>query len=133
LREMAESGLVEIGSHSVTHPILSGMTDDECWRELTISRQQIEEEMGRRVDSFCYPNGKTEDYRPSQVQQVREAGYKGAVAANPGLVTGHANPYELPRLGVSGRDDALSLSKNLDGVEHYHAKLNASTRSRSSL
>jgi len=132
LREMAESGLVEIGSHTVTHPILSGVSDDECWRELTTSRQQIEEAMGRPVDSFCYPNGKTEDYRPSQVQQVREAGYKGAVAANAGLVTGQANPYELPRLGVSGRDDALSVSKNLDGVEHYHSKLNASTRSRSS-
>jgi peptidoglycan/xylan/chitin deacetylase (PgdA/CDA1 family) len=119
LREMAESGLVEIGSHTVTHPILSGVTDDECWRELTISRAQIELALGRPVAAFCFPNGKTGDYRLSQLQQVREAGYKGAVAANSGLVTNQSNPYELPRLGVSGYDDSISFAQNLDGVEHY--------------
>jgi peptidoglycan/xylan/chitin deacetylase (PgdA/CDA1 family) len=123
LREMADSGLVEVGSHTVSHPILATLTEEESWLELTVSLAQIEEALGRRVVSFCFPNGKPGDYRLSQLRQIREAGYAGAVAAEFGMVTTSADPYELPRIGVSGYSDALSFSKNLDGLEYYQARL----------
>jgi hypothetical protein len=107
----------------VTHPIFSTISDEESWRELTLSRVQIEEALGRPVKSFCFPNGKPGDYRPSQLQQAREAGYEGAVMANFGMVGKNANPYQIPRIGVSSRSDALSFSKELDGVEYYQARL----------
>jgi peptidoglycan/xylan/chitin deacetylase (PgdA/CDA1 family) len=128
LREMADSGLVEIGSHTVTHPILSSITDEESWHELTFSRAQIAEAMGRPVVSFCFPNGKPEDYRLSQLQQVKDAGYAGAVVADLGMITRTTNRYELPRIGVSGYSDALSFSKDLDGAEYYQTKLLGSLR-----
>jgi len=128
LREMADSGLVEIGSHTVTHPILASLTEEESWQELTVSRAQIEEAMGRQVGSFCFPNGKPGDYRLSQLQQVRDAGYAGAVAAGFGMVTNGANPYELPRIAVSSHSDDLSFSKDLDGAEYYRARLRRSLR-----
>jgi len=130
LREMADSGLVEIGSHTVTHPIFSSLTEEESWHELTLSRAQIEDGMSRPVRCFCFPNGKPADYRLGQLQQVRDAGYAGAVVAHPGLVTNKADPFELPRLGVSGGSDKLSFSKDLDGVEHYQTKLLKSLRVR---
>ena len=130
LREMADSGLVEIGSHTRTHPIFSSITDNESWRELTTSRVEIEEELGRSVQAFCFPNGKPEDYRSTQVQQVAEAGYNSAVVASAGLVHKEADPYQLPRIGVSARQDALALAKCLDGVDHYQAKLENSLRLR---
>jgi peptidoglycan/xylan/chitin deacetylase (PgdA/CDA1 family) len=133
LREMADSGLVEIGSHTVTHPILATLTEEESWSELTVSRAQIEEALGRRVESFCFPNGKPGDYRLSQLRQIREAGYAGAVAAEFGMVTNDADPYELPRIGVSGYSDALSFSKNLDGVEYYQARLQSSRPARAAV
>jgi peptidoglycan/xylan/chitin deacetylase (PgdA/CDA1 family) len=123
LREMADSGLVEIGSHTVTHPILASITDDESWHELTVSRSQIEEGLGRQINSFCFPNGKPGDYRPSQVRQIIDAGYTSAVVARPGMVAKGANPYELPRIGASGHSDELSFCKDLDGAEYYQAKL----------
>ncbi|MGA9543855.1 MAG: polysaccharide deacetylase family protein [Candidatus Sulfotelmatobacter sp.] len=123
LREMADSGLVEIGSHTVTHPILSTLTDQEAWHELTVSRTQIEEGLGRKVSCFCFPNGKPSDYRPNHLQRVRDAGYSGAVVARLGIVSNSADPYELPRIGISGRSDSLSFSKYLSGVEHYQGKL----------
>lgn len=123
LREMADSGLVDIGSHTVTHPILASITEEESWRELTVSRAQIEEALCRPVESFCFPNGKAGDYRASQLQQVKEAGYVGAVLANCGMVTSGADPFELPRLGVSGRSDIVAFRKNVDGVEHYQDRL----------
>jgi len=126
LREMADSGLVDIGSHTVTHPILASLTDGESWQELTVSRAQIEEDLGRKVSCFCFPNGKPPDYQPHHLRQVRDAGYTGAVVARFGLVSSAADPYELPRIGVSGRSDALYFSKCLDGAEYYQGKLTRS-------
>jgi len=133
LREMADSGLVEIGSHTVTHPILASITEAESWQEITVSRTQIEQALVRQVESFCFPNGKPGDYRPCQLQQVRDAGYAGAVAADFGMVTNEANPYALPRLGVSGCSDILSFSKYLDGAEYYQTRLQRSLHLRSLL
>ena len=131
LREMADSGLVEIGSHTVTHPILASLTDEESWNELILSRSQIEAGLGRPVRSFCFPNGMPGDYRLSQVQQIVDAGYTSAVVARPGMVVHGANPYELPRIGVSGRSDELSFAKDLDGAEYYQAKLQSALGLRS--
>jgi peptidoglycan/xylan/chitin deacetylase (PgdA/CDA1 family) len=123
LREMAHSGLVEIGSHTATHPILASLTDEESWQELTVSRTQIEEGLGRKVRSFCFPNGKPGDYRASQVRQVRDAGYDCAVVASSGLAGARTGVFELPRIGVGGKSDALAFAKHLVGVDYYQARL----------
>jgi peptidoglycan/xylan/chitin deacetylase (PgdA/CDA1 family) len=123
LREMADSGLVEIGSHTTSHPILASITDEESWKELVDSRAEIEARLGRPVSSFCFPNGQPADYRSGQLEQVKRAGYSSAVVTRFGLVPPAANPYELPRIGVSGHTDSVGFAKYLDGVEHYQAKL----------
>ncbi len=123
LREMHDSGLVEIGSHTVAHPILSSISDEESWRELTLSRAQIEDAVGCEVSSFCFPNGKSGDYRPSQLRQVAAAGYAGAVVADFGMVGKGSDAYRLARIGVSGLSDDLSFSKELDGLEYFQQKL----------
>ncbi len=123
LREMADSGLMEIGSHTVTHPILSSITDEESWEELTRSRSQIEEGIGRRVDCFCYPNGMPEDYRASQVQQVKEAGYTCSVIADFGMVSNDTDPYRLPRIGMTRKTSPEQVAKYLDGFAYYQHRL----------
>jgi peptidoglycan/xylan/chitin deacetylase (PgdA/CDA1 family) len=123
LREMADSGLVEIGSHTVTHPILSSISDEESWDELVRSRAQIEDEIGRSVRCFCFPNGMPVDYRESQVRQVSEAGYACAVVAESGTVGRGADRYRLPRIGMERKSNTLELSKYLDGVAHYQQEL----------
>ena len=128
LREMANSGLMEIGSHTATHPVLAGLTDGESWHELTVSRAQIEEGLGRKVSSFCFPNGKPGDYRASQVQQVRDAGYDCAVVASFGMAGTGTSLFELPRIGVGGKSDTLAFAKHLVGLEYYQAKLQMSLR-----
>lgn len=123
LREMADSGLVEIGSHTVTHPILSSLTDEESRVELTCSRAQIEEGIGRRVRSFCFPNGMAGDFRPNQARQVREAGYECAVIAQFGMVQDRCDPYQMPRIGAARKSKILEFSKYVDGVVYYQQKL----------
>lgn len=132
LREMADSGLVEIGSHTVTHAILSSLSDEESRFELRASRAEIEKGTGRSVKAFCFPNGKPVDYRASHLQQVQDAGYSCSVAASFGMVSKTSNVYELPRIGVSGHTDFLSFAKYVDGTEHYQSKIQASLGLRDS-
>lgn len=123
LREMADSGLMEIGSHTMTHPILASLTDEESWRELTESRRQIEEGVGREVRCFCFPNGLAGDYRESQVRQVEKAGYVCATAAHTDLVSERADRFALPRIGAARKSSLIEFSKHLDGIAHYQQKL----------
>lgn len=80
VKEMSDRGL-DIGSHSVSHPILTQVTDSELDRELTESRKKIEGEIGRPVHSFCYPNGQESDFDKRTRQAVINAGYQYALAA----------------------------------------------------
>jgi peptidoglycan/xylan/chitin deacetylase (PgdA/CDA1 family) len=125
LREMADSGLMEIGSHTVTHPILSSVTDEESWDELTRSRSQIEEGVGRAVNCFCFPNGMPGDYRPSQIQQVEQAGYACSVMAEFGMVNRASDRYRLPRIGMARKSSAEQIAKYLDGFAYYQQELGA--------
>jgi peptidoglycan/xylan/chitin deacetylase (PgdA/CDA1 family) len=125
LREMADSGLMEIGSHTLTHPILSSISDEESWNELTRSKAQIEEGIGRPVNCFCYPNGMPGDYRPNQVQQVEQAGYACSVIAEFGMVHRSGDRYRLPRIGVARKSGLLEFSKYLDGFAYYQKRLGA--------
>lgn len=125
LAEMAGSGLVEIGSHTVSHPILSSISDEESWSELTQSRIQIAEGIGRDIRCFCFPNGMPEDYRPAQVRQVAEAGYACSVVAQVGMVTPGSDRYRLPRIGVAKKASTAEFSAYVDGGRYYKEKLRA--------
>ena len=119
LREMADSGLLEVGSHTVTHPILSSVTDEESWDELTRSRAEIEEGIGRSVRSFCFPNGMPGDFRPGQVRQVEDAGYACSVIAQFGMVRNTSDVYQLSRIGMTRKTTPEQISKYLDGFAYY--------------
>jgi peptidoglycan/xylan/chitin deacetylase (PgdA/CDA1 family) len=123
LREMADSGLMEIGSHTVTHPILSSVTDEESFAELTRSRAQIEDGIGRSVRSFCFPNGMPGDFRPSQVRQVAEAGYDCSVIAQFGMVSNSSDRYQMPRIGMARKSSDEQIAKYLDGFAYYRQRL----------
>jgi len=128
LREMCDSNLVEIGSHTVTHPILSTLRDDESALEIATSRSQLEEQLGRSIEVFAIPNGTPKDYRPSQVKQIREAGYVGAASAWDGLVEPGCDPYQLPRIGIANWTDHVRFTARVDGVEHYRHQLRRAVR-----
>jgi len=123
LREMADSGLVEIGSHTVSHPIMSTLSEQESWLELTESRASLERGLQGRISAFCFPNGKSGDYQPIHVEQVKAAGYACAALTRPCMVNEKSDPYQLPRIGICDRIDPLIFSKYLNGVEYYQARL----------
>lgn len=75
LAALAKNGH-EIGSHSMTHPLLSQCRDEEIGHEVGSSRQLLQSKLGVPVDSFCYPDG---DFDERVLEAVREKGYRFAV------------------------------------------------------
>jgi peptidoglycan/xylan/chitin deacetylase (PgdA/CDA1 family) len=93
-RELDANG-VEIGSHTMTHPILTNISDERLRRELHGSKLRLEEALGRRVDQFCYPNGDNDE----RVQcEVARAGYRVAVTCVGGLNKRGDDPLTLRRI-----------------------------------
>lgn len=110
---LAEGGLVEIGAHTVTHPVLSCLSEAEQRWEVARSKVELEARIDRPVRAFAYPYGGRHDYTPVTVQAVEEAGYAIACTTNRRLVYGRSNPLELPRYCV-GDWDGEQLARSLD-------------------
>ncbi len=97
VREMADAG-VAIGSHTLTHPILSRVPLADAWREIAESKWLIERRIGRAVPLFAYPNGKAEDFTRETVTMIRQAGYRTAVTTNLGGNRPSSDRYTLRRV-----------------------------------
>jgi peptidoglycan/xylan/chitin deacetylase (PgdA/CDA1 family) len=101
---LAKDGHVEVGSHTVTHPILSSLLPAEQREEAQGSKTCLEEILGRPVTSFAYPYGTRSDYTAETVDIVREAGYDRACSNFDGLVRQGTDPWQLPRFLVRDWD-----------------------------
>ncbi len=97
VRQLASAG-VEFGAHSKSHPILPLENEESIAEEIAGSKMRIEQELGRPVSCFCYPNG---DYNDAAVGAVERCGFQAAVTVDAGLNTVRANRYLLKRLSVS--------------------------------
>jgi peptidoglycan/xylan/chitin deacetylase (PgdA/CDA1 family) len=109
-REMADAG-VEIGSHTLTHPILTGLSDERLRDEVSLSRDRIQTALGRKVETFCYPNG---DHDLRTRREVARAGYRLAVTTDFGLNNDLSDPLALRR--IHGDYDLARFAKNTCGL-----------------
>jgi len=74
LREMQASGVIEYGSHTMSHPHLSALSlDDAAW-EMAESRRQLEAAFGKPFCAFAYPYGDGA-YSPEIRKKALDAGY----------------------------------------------------------
>jgi peptidoglycan/xylan/chitin deacetylase (PgdA/CDA1 family) len=113
VREMLRSELVELGSHTLTHPNFLNLPDEEKFAELTESKRVLEERFGVQVKSFAYPFGY---FRGGDEQLVEHAGYSSAVTTEAGLndLT-RCSPYLLKRVKISGKDNLLAFILRMRG------------------
>lgn len=86
---------IEIGSHGVSHRLLTSVSQDDVVRELSESKQQIEMRLGKKVRTFAYPNG---SYDENIKRMTAEAGYDGAFSVSEVAIT--SDLFAIPRTGV---------------------------------
>ncbi len=101
VKELADAG-IEIGSHSVTHPVLANVADDaQLERELVDSKAQIEARTGQTVVSLAYPVGGPGAYSDRVVDFVHRAGYRFGFTYESGVIDlRRMDAYRLRRLAV---------------------------------
>lgn len=99
VRHLSDQGM-EIGGHTVGHPILAVLDEQAARAEIVDGKRQLEEITGAPVTLFAYPNGKPgQDYGPREVQLVKEAGFSAAVSTIAGVADGGSDIFQLPRFG----------------------------------
>ena len=113
LRELSAHALIEIGSHTLSHPMLSSLSAADSHSEITQSKSIIENELGHAINSFCYPAG---NHTTREIESARSAGYQTAVTVKPGVNRRNTNPLALKRLEITFRDEPGNLKLKLDGA-----------------
>lgn len=96
IKEMKQSGLIEFGSHTVNHSILSQLSIEEAQSEIRSSKEILEQYVGQ-VSSFSYANGTERDFNESHIQIIKSLNYSGAVTTIHGRVSASDNPFKLHR------------------------------------
>jgi peptidoglycan/xylan/chitin deacetylase (PgdA/CDA1 family) len=110
LRGLVERGL-EVSSHTVSHPHLPLLSDDELAAELRDSKQHLEDELGRSCTVLAYPFGECDDRVRAA---AKAAGYEVAFGL-PGDATGR-DPFDLFRVGVWNGDSARKVAFKANGL-----------------
>jgi peptidoglycan/xylan/chitin deacetylase (PgdA/CDA1 family) len=124
VRTLAEAGM-EIGAHTVNHPILSAIPLPEAEAEIARGRSRLAELTGAPIEVLAYPNGVPgRDYGAEHVALVRRLGFVAAVSTAAGAARPGADLFQLPRftpwdrslprwsarLWLNGRQGAAALA-----------------------
>lgn len=117
VREM-EAENVRSESHTVSHPILTSVTEDALNSELKNSKKRLEEFLERKVEHFCYPNGSLDE----NVQKaVKNAGYLSATTTNYGFNTKQTNLFLLNRIDAPAA--IANFAQSVSGFEALRQRL----------
>ncbi len=97
VRSLHAAGM-EIGGHTVHHPILTELSDIEAQQEIRRGREALQGLIDAPVLTFAYPNGiPGQDYDARHVGLVRDTGFEAAVTTAVGVSRPGDDPYQLPR------------------------------------
>lgn len=97
VRALHDCGM-EIGAHTVHHPILTTLTHEEAKHEIAAGKSALESITQSTVRTLAYPNGRpVQDYDASHVDMARALGFLGAVSTATGAARSGADLFQLPR------------------------------------
>ncbi len=95
--EMHDAGM-QIGAHTVSHPILTSISLQQAREEIANSKCHLEQLLGERISLFAYPNGKPGiDYQPEHAALAKELGFEAAVSTAWGTATISSDVHQIPR------------------------------------
>jgi peptidoglycan/xylan/chitin deacetylase (PgdA/CDA1 family) len=121
VRALRQAGM-EIGAHTVTHPILAQLDEDDARQEIGASKRALEDLLQEPVRLFAYPNGKPgRDYLPAHARMVRELSFDAAVSTSAGVADGGSDVMQLPRFTPWDKGRlrfGLRLASNLRTISH---------------
>lgn len=123
VKAMSDAG-IDIGGHTVNHPILARVDAEVAQREIDTNRDQITALTGKQPLCFAYPNGKPNlDYSSAHARMVSKAGYQAAVSTAVGVASDDADPFQLPRFMPRERSAAQFVARMVRMATHRHRQV----------
>lgn len=111
VRELIAAGW-EIDVHTLTHPDLTTVSDDQLVREVAGSRRELRRRFGVPVEFFCYPSGR---FNGRVIAAVRRAGFLGATTTLAGLAV-KRETFTLRRVRVERGDGVRGFASSLQSL-----------------
>jgi len=107
IKTMQDSGIITFGSHTLgPEPLINIKSEQDLKKQIFDSKKILEEKLGRPINAFSYPEGR---FNNRIKQLVMEAGYKLAVATNPGRKFASDDIFALKRLRISANSNNLFI------------------------
>jgi peptidoglycan/xylan/chitin deacetylase (PgdA/CDA1 family) len=100
IKMMSESKLVTFGAHTINHYNLVRLSPMDAHREILLSKEILEQKIGREVNHFAYPFGGIGQVSEREIEMVERAGFRTAVTSLEGnyFEKHRKETYALPRL-----------------------------------
>jgi len=115
IQEM-KSNNISFGSHTVSHRILTRLTNEEVVREIKDSKDMLESQLGQRINFFAYPVGTRVDFSDEIVEVVKACKYSCACSNMYGMNGKNADIFALKRIGIETTDNFFIFKKKLEGA-----------------
>lgn len=97
IKALHDTGM-QIGAHTVSHPILARINLDTARDEIATNKEILEYLLKEKISTFAYPNGKPGiDYLPEHRDLVKELGFSGALSTIKGVSDSASDIFQLPR------------------------------------
>jgi peptidoglycan/xylan/chitin deacetylase (PgdA/CDA1 family) len=111
LLQLDTGDMIEVGAHTVNHPVLSTLTADGQRAEISRNKQQLQDIIEHQVATFAYPYGSRSDYTAETVAIVQEAGFSCACSNFADVVWRGSDRFQLPRILVRDWDRGAFASR----------------------
>ena len=105
--DLDKKGMI-IGSHTVSHPSLTELSNDILVQQLSNSKSNLEQLISHQIVDFCYPAGK---YNDNVVSFLKTVGYKTAVTTESDVANLNSDNYKLPRIRVKSSTNFANILK----------------------
>ena len=114
LRALAAAGM-SIGAHTLSHPVLSQLSAEGVWGEISESRCRLEHVLGQRVWALAYPFGDAASVTQREREMAERAGFKCAFLNGGGGFGAEMSPFALPRVHVTNRMNLAEFEAHVSG------------------
>ncbi|HEY6962938.1 MAG TPA: polysaccharide deacetylase family protein [Gaiellaceae bacterium] len=112
IQRLDAAGTLSFEPHTITHPNLTSLGEEEARTEIVGSKRELERRLGRPAGVFCYPAGLAGE---RERRLVVDAGFAAAVSCEPGTNVAGGDPYFLRRIQVDHRDALVDFRAKVCG------------------
>jgi peptidoglycan/xylan/chitin deacetylase (PgdA/CDA1 family) len=115
LQQLASAGM-GIGAHTISHPMLSQLSPELAWSEISDSKHNLEQALGQEISAFAYPFGDSFSVRPRELEMAERAGFQCAFVNVGGGFGSRTPKFALPRVHVTAEMNLAELEAHISGT-----------------